>query len=107
MPLPNVGTQPTAYARQREVHEQRSDGHAREVLTRFGAMASEAGIEFTGRHAITDSIDYDDRQPRARTGLRHDRDGHARSWRIRRVVARLSHTKHVLAKSQIPLLVLH
>jgi len=51
MPLPNVGTQPTAYARQRDAHEQRSDTHAHDLLARFGALASEAGVAFSGRHA--------------------------------------------------------
>src|ERR1043165_736087 len=56
MPLPNVGTQPVAYARQREAHEQRTDTHAHEVLARFGELAREAGVAFSGRHAITDRV---------------------------------------------------
>ena len=106
MPLPNVGTQPTVYARQRDVHEQRSDGHAHEVLTRFGAMASEAGVEFKGRHAITDSIDT----TIANLARELDCDMIVMVTHGRGAFGELlfgSHTRNVLAKSQIPLLVLH
>lgn len=106
MPLPNVGTQPTAYARQREVHEQRSDGHALEVLARFGAMASEAGVEFKGRHAITDSIDT----MIVNVARELDCDMIVMVTHGRGAFGELlfgSHTKNVLAKCEIPLLVLH
>jgi len=106
MPLPNVGTQPTVYARQRDVHEQRSDGHAHEVLTRFGAMASEAGVEFKGRHAITDSVDT----AIANLARELDCDMIVMVTHGRGAFGELlfgSHTKNVLAKSKIPLLVLH
>ena len=106
MPLPNIGTQPAVYARQREVHERRSDGHALEVLTRFGAMAREAGVEFKGRHAITDGIDT------AIVNLAREIDcdmivmvTHGRGAFGELLFG--SHTKNVLAKSRIPLLVLH
>jgi nucleotide-binding universal stress UspA family protein len=106
MPLPNVGTQPTAYARQREVHEQRSDGHALGVLARFGAMASEAGVTFYGRHAITDRID----EAIVNLARELDCDMIVMVTHGRGAFGELlfgSHTKNVLAKSQIPLLVLH
>lgn len=106
MPLPNVGTQPTAYQRQREVHEQRSDGHALQVLARFGAMASEAGVEFKGRHAITDNIDT----TIVSIARELDCDMIVMVTHGRGAFGELlfgSHTKNVLAKCQIPLLVLH
>ena len=106
MPLPNVGTQPTAYARQRDAHEQRTDTHAHEVLARFGALAGEAGLAFRGRHAITDRVDE------AIVALAHELDcdmivmvTHGRGAFGELLFG--SHTKHVLAKSKIPLLVLH
>jgi len=106
MPLPNVGTQPAAYARQRDAHEQRTDTHAHDVLARFGAMASEAGIGFTGRHARTDRIDA------AIVELASELEcdmivmvTHGRGAFAELLLG--SHTKNVLAKSKIPLLVLH
>jgi len=106
MPLPNVGTQPTAYARRREAHEQRSDGHALEVLARFGTMAREAGIVFSGRHAITDGIDT----AIASLAVELDCDMIVMVTHGRGAFGELlfgSHTKNVLAKSKIPVLVLH
>jgi len=106
MPLPNVGTQPASYARQRDAHEQRTDTHAHEVLARFGTLAGEAGIAFSGRHAITDRIDE------AIVALANELDcdmivmvTHGRGAFGELLFG--SHTKHVLAKSKLPLLVLH
>jgi nucleotide-binding universal stress UspA family protein len=106
MPLPNVGTQPTVYARQREVHEQHVDGHAHEVLTRFGAMAREAGVEFRGRHAVTDSVDT----AIAQLAQELECDMIVMVTHGRGAFGELlfgSHTKNVLSKCKIPLLVLH
>jgi len=106
MPLPNAGTQPTAYAQARDRHEQRTDGHSHEVLSRFGALASESGVSFSGRHERTDQTD------RAIV----DAAGELECDMIvmvthgRGVFGELlfgSHTKNVLTKSRIPLLVLH
>jgi nucleotide-binding universal stress UspA family protein len=106
MPLPNVGTQPTAYARQRDAHEKRTDTHAHEVLARFGAMATEAGIGFRGRHAITDRID----EAIVNLARELDCDMIVMVTHGRGAFGELlfgSHTKNVLAKSMLPLLVLH
>jgi nucleotide-binding universal stress UspA family protein len=105
VPLPNVGTQPSVYARQRDAHEQRSDTHAHEVLARFGAMAGEAGIGFTGRHALTDTVDKAIVEVANELGC----DMIVMVTHGRGAFGELlfgSHTKSVLAKSDIPLLVL-
>jgi nucleotide-binding universal stress UspA family protein len=106
MPLPNVGTQPTAYARQREAHETRTDTHAHEVLVRFGELARAAGVAFSGRHTRTDRVDA------AIVDLARELDcdmivmvTHGRGAFGELLFG--SHTKNVLAKSKIPLLVLH
>lgn len=106
MPLPNVGTQPAAYARQRDAHETRTDTHAHQVLTRFGELAREAGIPFNGRHLRTDRVDA------AIVDLARELDcdmivmvTHGRGAFGELLFG--SHTKNVLANSQIPLLVLH
>jgi nucleotide-binding universal stress UspA family protein len=106
MPLPNVGTQPTAYARQREAHEVRTDTHAHDVLARFGEMARSAGVGFKGRHARTDRVDV------AIVDLAQELDcdmivmvTHGRGAFGELLFG--SHTKNVLGKSKVPLLVLH
>jgi nucleotide-binding universal stress UspA family protein len=106
VPLPNVGTQPGAYARQRDAHEQRTDTHAHEVLARFGAMAVEAGVGFSGRHALTDTVDRAIVDLAAELGC----DMIVMVTHGRGAFGELlfgSHTKNVLAKSKVPLLVLH
>ena len=106
MPLPNVGTQPGAYARQREAHEQRTDGHAHDVLTQFGEMAREAGVAFSGRHVSTDRVDT----AIVDAARELDSDMIVMVTHGRGAFGELlfgSHTKNVLAKSKTPLLVLH
>jgi len=105
MPLPNAGTQPTAYARARDQHEQRTDGHAHEVLSRFGALASEAGVTFSGRHICTDQTD----RAIVDAASELECDMIVMTTHGRGVFGELlfgSHTKNVLAKSRVPLLVL-
>jgi nucleotide-binding universal stress UspA family protein len=106
MPLPNAGTQPTAYARARAKHEQRTDGHAHELLSQFGALCSESGIAFSGRHACTDRVDV----AIVDTARELECDMIVMVTHGRGVFGELllgSHTKNVLTKSKIPLLVLH
>jgi len=105
MPLPNLGSQPSAYARQRDLHETRTDTHAHEVLARFDELAREAGVAFTGRHLSTDQIDE------AIVGMagEYDCDMVVMATHGRGVFSELlfgSHTKSVLARSKLPLLVL-
>ena len=106
MPLPNAGTQPIAYARARDVHDQRTDLHALDVLARFGELASEAGVAFTGRHVCTDRVDA-----AIVDVARHlECDMIVMTTHGRGAFGELlfgSHTKNVLAKSKLPLLVLH
>ena len=106
MPLPNVGTQPTVYARQRDVHETRTDTHAHEVLAQFGELASAAGVPFTGRHTRTDQVDA----AIVNVAGELDCDMIVMVTHGRGAFGELlfgSHTKNVLSKSKIPLLVLH
>jgi nucleotide-binding universal stress UspA family protein len=106
MPLPNVGTQPGAYARQRESHERRTDAHAHEVLAQFGELAREAGVPFSGRHLCTDRVDA----AIVDVAREIDCDMIVMVTHGRGAFGELlfgSHTKNVLAKSTTPLLVLH
>ena len=106
MPLPNVGTRPVAYHRQLNEHETRTDTHAHELLSQFGERAQAAGVEFSGRHARTDQVD----SAIARTASELGCDMIVMATHGRGLFGELlfgSHTKSVLAKSTIPLLVLH
>jgi nucleotide-binding universal stress UspA family protein len=106
MPLPNVGTRPGAYQRQMNEHETRTDGHALDVLSRFGECARAAGVEFSGRHARTDQVD----SAIARAAQELECDMIVMATHGRGVFGELlfgSPTKNVLSKSPIPLLVLH
>lgn len=105
MPLPNMGSPPSTYAYQRDQHEKRADTHAHEVLARFDELAREAGVVFTGRHSLTDQIDL------AIVGIadEYECDMVVMATHGRGVFGELlfgSHTKSVLAKSKLPLLVL-
>jgi len=106
MPLPNVGTRPVAYQRQMSEHETRTDTHALDVLSRFGEQARAAGVEFSGRHARTDAVD----RAIAQTANELECDMIVMATHGRGLFGELlfgSHTKNVLSKSPIPLLVLH
>ena len=106
MPLPNAGTRPIAYQRQMSAHEARTDTHAHEVLSRFGERARAAGVEFSGRHSCTDQVD----SAIARAANDLECDMIVMATHGRGLFGELlfgSHTKNVLAKSTIPLLVLH
>jgi nucleotide-binding universal stress UspA family protein len=106
MPLPNAGTRPVAYQRQMGEHETRTDTHALDVLSRFGERARAAGVEFSGRHARTDAVD----SAIARAASDLECDMIVMATHGRGIFGELlfgSHTKNVLAKSTLPLLVLH
>ena len=105
-PLPTVGIQLPAYGRQTEKHIERTDTHARKVLSHFEVMAAEAGVAFTGLHARTDGVDRAIIDQAEESGC----DMIVMMTHGRGVLGELifgSHTKTVLARSKLPLLVLH
>jgi nucleotide-binding universal stress UspA family protein len=105
-PLPTVSTPLPAYTQATEQHIERTDGHARNVLSRFEVMAAEAGVAFSGLHARTDGVDRAIIEQAEASGcdmivmLTHGRGTFGE-------LLFGSHTKNVLAKSKLPLLVLH
>ncbi|HEY6513262.1 MAG TPA: universal stress protein [Burkholderiaceae bacterium] len=106
MPLPNAGTQPTRYHRELAEHETRTDTHAHAVLSEFGERAQAAGVEFSGHHVRTDEVDA----AIVRTATELECDMIVMATHGRGMFGELlfgSHTKSVLAKCKIPLLVLH
>jgi nucleotide-binding universal stress UspA family protein len=105
-PLPTVGTQLPAYEQATERHIERTDTHARSVLTRFELKAAEAGVAFTGLHARTDGVDRAIIEQAETSGC----DMIVMLTHGRGTLGELvfgSHTKNVLARSKLPLLVLH
>jgi nucleotide-binding universal stress UspA family protein len=105
-PLPTVGTQLPAYERQTEKHIERTDTHAHKVLTHFELKAAEAGVAFTGLHARTDGVDRAIIAQAEESGC----DMIVMVTHGRGALGELlfgSHTKNVLARSKLPLLVLH
>ena len=105
-PLPTVGTQLQNYAAQTEKHIERTDTHAHRVLTQFQMKAAEAGVDFHGLHARTDGVDRAIIEQAEESGC----DMIIMVTHGRGTLGELvfgSHTKNVLARSKLPLLVLH
>lgn len=104
-PMP-VGELPMqTYRRDTEAHVQRTDGHARALLTRFEQMAADAGVAFTGLHARSDAVDRAIIDQAEQSGcdmvvmVTHGRGKFGE-------MLFGSHTKNVLAGCKLPLLVL-
>lgn len=106
IPMPSMGAPLAAYEEATARHIVKTDTHAREILTRFEAKAAEAGVAFTGLHARTDAVDRAIADEAERAGA----DMIVMMTHGRGAFGELlfgSHTKSVLAKSALPLLVLH
>lgn len=105
-PLPSVGAHLQQYQQEVDQHVVRTDTHARELLTRFEVAAGEAGIGFSGLHVRAGDVDQAIVDQAEAIGA----DmivmvTHGRSTVGEWVYG--SHTKRVLARSRLPLLVLH
>ncbi len=106
VPMPTMGGTMKAYEAASTRHIERTDAHAREILTRFEHMAAEAGVSFTGLHARTDGVDRAITDQAESSGcdmivmLTHGRGTFGE-------LLFGSHTKQVLAQTSLPLLVLH
>ena len=106
VPLPTMGGTMKAYEAASTRYIERTDTHARSILTRFEQMATEAGVMFTGLHARTDGVDRAIIEQAEKSGcdmivmLTHGRGTFGE-------LLFGSHTKQVLAQTRLPLLVLH
>lgn len=104
-PGPQVGTTPTEYARANDEHLVRTDTEARAVLSRFEALAAEAGVEFHGLHAHANSIE----QAIVDTAVAEGVDMIVMVTHGRGIFGELlfgSHSKGVLARTDLPVLIL-
>jgi nucleotide-binding universal stress UspA family protein len=105
-PLPHMGSHPSTYAREADEHLARTEAHAQDVLNRFKELATAAGVPFEGRFTRTDSVDDAIVNIAQEVGcdlivmVTHGRGAFGE-------LLFGSHTKNVIARSKLPLLVLH
>ena len=105
-PLPTMGSNPQAYTRDADAHLARTEQHARDVLAKFKAKAVEMGIEYEGKFQRTDTVDDAIVAAANEFGC----DLIVMATHGRGAFGELlfgSHTKNVLSRSKLPLLVLH
>lgn len=106
VPMPAMGGTIKAYEAASTRHIERTDAHARSILTRFERLAAEAGVGFTGLHAHTDGVDRAIIDQAETSGC----DMIVMLTQGRGSLGELlfgSHTQQVLAQTRLPLLVLH
>ena len=105
-PLPAVGRHPSLVQREFELHDARTEAHARELLTRFEAQAKAAGIPFEAHHVQSRGVDAAIVEAAESRGcdmivmVTHGRGAFGEFLFG-------SQTKAVLSRSKLPLLVLH
>lgn len=105
-PLPTMSSNANLYQRDTDEHNQRTEKHAREVLSHFGKLAEARGVPYDGKFQRSDSVDDAIVNAAQQFGcdlivmVTHGRGAFGE-------LLFGSHTKHVLTKSKLPLLVLH
>jgi nucleotide-binding universal stress UspA family protein len=100
-----MGSHAATYARQTDEHQLRTEAHAHEVLQHFEAKAREQGVAFSGQFRTTDAVD----DAIVNAAIEYGCDLIVMVTHGRGVFGELlfgSHTKNVLARSKLPLLVL-
>lgn len=105
-PLPTMGSNPQVYTRDADAHLQRTEQHARAVLAKFKAHAEEVGVAFEGKFQRTDAVDDAIVAAAQEFGC----DLIVMATHGRGAFGELlfgSHTKNVMTRSKLPLLVLH
>jgi len=105
-PLPSMSSNAAVYARQTDEHLAQSEAHAREVLAQFSTMAADMGVPYEGKFQRNDDIDDAICHAAAAFGcdlivmVTHGRGAFGE-------LLYGSHTKNVIGRTQVPLLVLH
>jgi nucleotide-binding universal stress UspA family protein len=105
-PLPAVGRLPSIVASENELHEARTEAHARGVLTQFKALAEGAGVAFDGLFSRSELIG----ESIVTTARERGCDMIVMATHGRGLFGEMlfgSYTKSVLARSKLPLLILH
>lgn len=104
--LPAIGRHPSVVIRELEQAEAAARSHATQVLERFRERALAAGVPFEGHYERASQID----DAIVRTAVERHCDMIVMVTHGRGALGELlfgSHTKNVLARSEVPLLVLH
>lgn len=105
-PLPTMAANLTAYQRDTDAHQARTEAHARDVLAKFAAKAAEQGVVFDGKFQRSDSVD----DAIVKAAVEFGCDLIVMVTHGRGAFGELlfgSHTKNVLSRCKVPLLVLH
>ncbi len=105
-PLPTVGIQLSQYERETTAHITRTDTHAHKVISYFQQHALDAGVDFHGLHVRTDAVD----RAIVDHAVEQECDMIVMVTHGRGVFGELlfgSHTKNVMGRSKLPLLILH
>ncbi len=105
-PLPTMSSHAATYARESEEHRARTEAHAHRVLDAFRAKAAEVGVAFDGKYQRTDAVDESIVKAAGEFGC----DLIVMVTHGRGTFGELlfgSHTKNVISRSKLPLLVLH
>jgi nucleotide-binding universal stress UspA family protein len=105
-PLPTESTRPASYQHATEAHRERTEAHARHALDRFAAKAAELGVPFHGEFKRTSAVDDAIVETANALGC----DLVVMVTHGRGAIGELlygSHTKTVLSRSKLPVLVLH
>ena len=105
-PMPHMGSHASTYSRETDAHAARTEAHAQDALNRFRARAAELDVPFEGRFTRTDEVDEAIVSIAQEAGcdlivmVTHGRGAFGG-------LMFGSHTKNVIARSKLPLLVLH
>jgi len=105
-PLPTESSGMNSYARKAEEHRVQTEAHAHTVLAHFGQLAAEQGVAFDGQFKRSDAVD----DAIVAAAQEYGCDLVVMVTHGRGAFGELlfgSHTKNVLARSKLPLLVLH
>lgn len=105
-PLPTESSGMTSYLRDSEAHRQRTEAHAQATLSRFAEHAAAAGVPFEGCFKRSDAVDKAIIATAAERGC----DLLVMATHGRGALGQLlfgSHTKEVISRSTLPVLVLH
>jgi nucleotide-binding universal stress UspA family protein len=106
LPLPAVGRTARQFEMENDLHDARTARHAQDVLARFEARAREAGVGFSGHHAQTPRVE----DAIASAAQEHGCDMIVMTTHGRGAFGEFlfgAHTKGVMARSKLPLMVLH
>lgn len=104
-PTPTESAGQASYARRADEHLARTEAHARQLLAGFAARATAAGVHFDGQFRRTDGID----DAIVDAAVQHGCDLIVMVTHGRGAVGELvfgSHTKNVISRSALPVLVL-